>query len=107
VAVRVQRRLFTSKPIHLGVEESLKHPDAPCGLNTDAERARHVRSRVKQMLNSRGEWQVMPRPQEVPVGEVFVHRSTAELARSAPGSDRGKGRRGDGSRSAAGKGAGT
>jgi hypothetical protein len=39
-AVRVQERLFTTKPIVLGVESSLKHPDVPCGLHTDAERAR-------------------------------------------------------------------
>ena len=31
-AVRVQERLFTTKPIFLGVEESLKHPEVPCGL---------------------------------------------------------------------------
>ena len=38
-AVRVQQRLFTTKPIFLGVEDSLQHPNAPCGLKTDAERA--------------------------------------------------------------------
>src|SRR5208282_2095319 len=48
-AVRAQQRLFTTKPIFLGVEESLKNPDTPCGLKTDAERARHVRKRVKEM----------------------------------------------------------
>ncbi|MBL9135883.1 MAG: DEAD/DEAH box helicase [Verrucomicrobiales bacterium] len=83
VAVRVQERLFTSKPIYLGVEESLKHPDAPCGLRTDSERARHVRSRLRQMLNSRGEWEPMGRWEEVPVGLVFVHQKTAAKARSA------------------------
>lgn len=77
VAVRVQERLFTSKPIYLGVEESLKHPGKPCGLTTDAERARHVRSRRRQMLNSRGEWEPMPTWREVPVGEVFVHASAS------------------------------
>src|ERR1051326_8386944 len=59
-AVRVQERLFTTKPIFLGVEESLRHPNVPCGLRADAERARHVRKRLREMLNSRGEWQVMP-----------------------------------------------
>ncbi len=63
-AVRVQQRLFTTKPILLGVEESMKHPDVPCGLKTDSERARHVRKRVRQMLNSRGEWEVTPAPKE-------------------------------------------
>jgi len=71
-AVRVQQRLFTSKPIHLGVEESMKFPNAPCGLNTDAERARRVRKRVREMRNSRGEWEPMPKPVGVALREVFV-----------------------------------
>src|SRR6185369_1436699 len=58
-AVQVQERLFSTKPIFLGVEESLRHPDVPCGLRTDAERARHVRKRVREMLNSHGEWEEM------------------------------------------------
>src|SRR6201999_1348211 len=45
-AVRAQERLFTVKPIFLGVEESLKHPVVPCNLHTDAERARHVKRLV-------------------------------------------------------------
>src|SRR5207249_4255835 len=61
-AVRAQERLFTTKPIFLGVEESLRHPDTPCGLRTDAERARHVRKLVREMLNSRGEWEPVPEP---------------------------------------------
>lgn len=69
-AVRVQERLFTTKPIFLGVEESMKHPSVPCGLHTDAERARHVRKRVRQMLNSRGEWEAYPAPTAVRVGDV-------------------------------------
>ncbi len=71
-AVRVQGRLFSSKPIFLGVEESLKNPETPCGLKTDAERARHVRKRVREMLNSRGEWERMPAPTERSLREVFV-----------------------------------
>src|SRR5947199_1558559 len=71
-AVLVQERLFTTKPIFLGVEESLKHPDTPCGLKTDAERARHVRKRVREMLNCRGEWELMPPPAEKPLREIFV-----------------------------------
>ena len=56
-AVRTQERLFTTKPIVLGVEESLRHPHVPCGLKTDSERARHVRKRVREILNSRSEWE--------------------------------------------------
>jgi superfamily II DNA/RNA helicase len=76
-AVRVQQRLFTSKPVVLGVEESLKVPDVPCGLKTDAERARHVRRRVRQMLNSRGEWQILPSFQEKPLKEILVRVAAA------------------------------
>jgi superfamily II DNA/RNA helicase len=71
-AVRVQERLFTTKPIFLGVEQSLKHPVVPCGLKTDAERARHVRSRVREMLNSRGEWEIYPQVSEKRLAEIKV-----------------------------------
>jgi hypothetical protein len=71
-AVRAQERLFTTKPIFLGVEESLKHPDVPCGFKTDAERARHVRKRQREMLNSRGEWETLPPFGERKVSEVWV-----------------------------------
>ena len=71
-AVRTQERLFTSKPILLGVEEALRHPEVPCRLRTDAERARHVRKRVREMLNSRGEWEPYPTPVFVPLKEIRV-----------------------------------
>ena len=71
-AVRVQDRLFTTKPIVLGVEEALKNPDAPCGLMTDAERARHVRHRLRQILNSRGEWQNYPPESDTPLSQIFI-----------------------------------
>jgi hypothetical protein len=74
-AVLSQERLFTTRTIFLGVEESLRHPDVPCGLHTDAERARHVRKRVREMLNSRGEWQVMPEPVPRPVGEIYTPKA--------------------------------
>lgn len=72
LAVQVQQRLFTSKPIFLGVESSLLHPEAPCGLKTDSERARHVRGRLRQIRNSAGEWEQMPRFIHVPLGLVFA-----------------------------------
>jgi hypothetical protein len=79
-AVMVQQRLFTTKPILLGVEESMKHPDVPCGLKTDAERARHVRKRVRQMLNSRGEWEVTPAPKEQLLRDISVMEPIPEGA---------------------------
>lgn len=71
-AVQIQERLFTTKTIVLGVEESLKNPVTPCGLKTDAERARHVRRKVTQMLNSHGEWETKPNAVERPLSEVHV-----------------------------------
>lgn len=81
-AVRAQERLFTTKPIFLGVEESLKHPNVPCGLHTDAERARHVRRRQREMLNSCEEWQPYPELVEQPLGKINVGR-TSRLSPSA------------------------
>ncbi|MDB6130684.1 MAG: box helicase domain protein [Verrucomicrobiales bacterium] len=69
-AVKVQQRLFTIKPIVLGVEEALLHPVVPCGLMTDAERARHVRHRVRQIMNSAGEWENAPPHQEKAIEEI-------------------------------------
>lgn len=77
VAVRVQERLFTSKPIYLGVEECLRHPEAPCGLKTDSDRARRVRGRLRQIRNSRGEWETLHKLQDVPAGLVFVDAEVA------------------------------
>lgn len=71
-AVRVQERLFTTRPIFLGVEESMKHPTVPCGLHTDAERARHVRKRVRELLNSRGEWESYPATVSKPLHEIVT-----------------------------------
>jgi len=71
-AVRVQDRLFTSKPIFLGVEDSLKHPNMPCGLKTDAERARRVRQSVREMRDSQGQWQRIPPFQEKPISQIYI-----------------------------------
>ena len=76
-AIRVQSRLFTTRPITLGVEKALEHPDAPCGLQTDADRARHVRKQDKEILNSRGEWERNPCREDVPMNDIRVCSSTA------------------------------
>jgi len=78
--VRIQERLFTAKPILLGVEESLRHRQVPCGLRTDPERARHVRKRVREMLNGRGQWEAMPPLQPRPLREIL----TPETAQMEP-----------------------
>jgi superfamily II DNA/RNA helicase len=71
-AAQVQERLFTSRPIPLGIEFCLQHPQTPCGLKTDAERARHVRQRLREICNSRGEWERQPPLREVPLRDIFL-----------------------------------
>jgi hypothetical protein len=84
-AVRAQERLFTTKPIFLGVEESLKHPDTPCGLHTDAERARHVRKRQRELLNSRGEWETYPQTLEVALRDIRICESRFTISEQNAG----------------------
>jgi hypothetical protein len=84
-AVRVQERLFTSKPIILGVEESLKHPDVPCGLRTDSERARQVKKRLREIRNSQGGWEPYPATQEKCLEEISARPpSTASTSDTPP-----------------------
>ena len=71
-AVRVQERLFSTDPILLGMEFAMKHPEVPCGLGTDSERARKARRRVREMLNSQGGWEAWPKAKPMPLSEVFV-----------------------------------
>ena len=78
-AVRVQDRLFSTKPIVLGVEESLKHPHVPCRLKTDSERGRHVRKRVVEILNSRGEWETQSQLVEKRLKEIFIVSQLAPI----------------------------
>jgi superfamily II DNA/RNA helicase len=78
-AVRVQERLFTTRPIVLGIEESLRHPDVPCGLKTDSERARHVRKRVREFLNSAGEWEPEREWISRPLREIVTPETPREI----------------------------
>lgn len=83
-AVRTQERLFATRPIVLGIEESLRHPQVPCGLKTDSERARHVRKRFREILNSRGEWEPLPDRQPRRVAEVLTPSQPANHENGAP-----------------------
>ncbi|HTI73130.1 MAG TPA: DEAD/DEAH box helicase [Candidatus Limnocylindria bacterium] len=78
-AVRVQERLFTTKPIFLGVEQSMKHPVTPCGLRTDSERARHVRKRIREMRNSHGEWEPYPFWEDRPLRDIWIAPKSTEV----------------------------
>ena len=83
-ALSVQKRLFTSNLVPLGIEESLSYPNVTCGLNTDTERARHIRKPYRQILNSRGEWQPTPFPQEIPLKEIFVTSFSQQMKTGKP-----------------------
>ncbi len=80
----MQERLFTTKPIFLGVEESLKHPVTPCGLKTDAERARHVSQRYREMRNSKGEWEPVASPKMCSVGDIKIAEIKPEDGQAVP-----------------------
>lgn len=71
-AVRVQERLFTTKPIFLGVETSLAYPDVPCHLTTDSERARLSQSTVTEFRNSLGKWEPLSKPVKRPLSEIVI-----------------------------------
>jgi len=45
-------------------------------LKTDAERARHVKLMVREIQNSRGEWQRLPAPELRPVGSIYALAAT-------------------------------
>lgn len=77
-AIRSQTRLFTTKPIALGVELCVRHPDTPCGLQTDSERARHVRRSLRELRNSRGAWESYPKPEPRPLREIFLVDGVAD-----------------------------
>ena len=85
-AVAVQERLFTTQPISLGVESVLKFPETPCRLKTDSERARFVRSRQKQFLNSHGDWDNWSDPVVTPLAEVLT---SPKKGRTQPKGSRG------------------
>jgi len=74
-ALRVQRRLFTKRPVPLGIEESYLHFDAPCQLTTDLERSRRVKKCSIEILNSQNQWQAQPHQTSAPLGQAIVPTS--------------------------------
>ena len=78
-AMRVQKRLFTANLVPLGIEESIKSPNMPCGLITDTERARFIRKPVHEIFNSQGQWQKAPLTKECPLKDIFVTQKAKDL----------------------------
>jgi len=73
-ALRLNRRMFSTQELPLGVEHSQTTGPMPCGLWVDMERARFVRRGVVEMRNSRGEWEPQSEPQERGLGEARLNR---------------------------------
>lgn len=71
-AVSLGGRLFSPHSVPLGVEHSLKTGAMPCGINVDAQRARHAQPLVVEMLNSQGLWEPKPESAEVSLGEAVA-----------------------------------
>ncbi len=59
-AMDLTKKLFSTHPVRTGFEEGMSWTNIPCGLRTDAERARLVRRFDSEMLNSRNEWELQP-----------------------------------------------
>jgi superfamily II DNA/RNA helicase len=71
-AVEFNRRLFTTQPVPLGIEHCVETGPMPCGLHVDEERARFARRGIAEMLNSRGEWELITAPAPCTLGAVLV-----------------------------------
>jgi superfamily II DNA/RNA helicase len=89
-AKELTARLFSSKPLTVGVErfyEAQTHPassgqahsagsglaaDRLCGSPVDGERARLVRRHDREMLTPDETWEPQPKPADGPLGELLV-----------------------------------
>jgi superfamily II DNA/RNA helicase len=84
---RVATRLFSTRPLLIGVEKfyetsersvagALDARDAilVCGLPVDGERGRLVRRHEAEMLNSRGEWEVCPPVSDTTLSNLWTRK---------------------------------
>lgn len=73
-AVAVCDRLFNEGAVSIGVEHCLEHPQAPCGLMVDAERARFAQPESVEIRNSRGAWEPRQGLRRVKAADAAVRR---------------------------------
>jgi superfamily II DNA/RNA helicase len=71
-AIKLSRRLFTSKTVTLGIERFYETGFRPCEIRVDAERGRFVRRHRIEMKNSGGRWQKQPPLTETTLTNVWV-----------------------------------
>ncbi len=71
-ALDLSHRLFSTKPLTLGVERFYDGGVRPCGLRVDGERGRFVRRHEVEMRDSHGEWQKQPALGDTTLGRLFT-----------------------------------
>jgi hypothetical protein len=71
-ALKLSRRLFSTRTLTLGVERFYDGGVRPCGLHVDGERGRFVRRHQEKMRNSRGLWQDKPGSSATTLGNLWV-----------------------------------
>ena len=71
-ALELGRRLFSTRPLTLGVEGFYAGSPRPCGLRVDGERGRFVRRHQEKMQNSRAFWQNQPAAAATTLGSLWV-----------------------------------
>jgi superfamily II DNA/RNA helicase len=71
-ALELGGRLFSTRPLTLGVEGFYGGGAHPCGLRVDGERGRFVRRHQEKMQNSRGLWQNQLAPAATTLGSLWV-----------------------------------
>lgn len=72
-AAKACGRLFSERPIAIGVEHSIQFPEAPCGLRDDASRARFARPDKIEMRNTRGDWEPLREEKMVPAQDARLY----------------------------------
>ncbi|MEO7931603.1 MAG: DEAD/DEAH box helicase [Chthoniobacterales bacterium] len=73
-AIELTKKLFSTNEVRTGFEIGLDWKTIPCGLRTDAERARLVRRFDVEMLNSQGEWEIQPSSSGFTLDRALVRR---------------------------------
>ena len=71
-ALKLSRRLFSTRTLTLGIERFYAGGVRPCGLHVDGERGRFVRRHQEKMRNSRGLWQDKPSLSTTTLGNLWV-----------------------------------
>ena len=73
-AINLTKKLFSTHEVRTGFEVGIHWDVIPCGLRTDAERARLVRRFDVEMLNSHGEWEIQSSSSAFTLDRALIQR---------------------------------